>query len=181
MEAIVDPLVGDRPTKSSEFHPGISTCGKVERKSSKTDCMELPHFTLPFHIHRFVSCIFYSHCILAESTLLSAFIKYVMDTMVRIEGKVESNEEKLEALIRDKETLYRSLEMVRQKQEMVLTKQDQLLGIHTPMYTTPPLTSPTLPFRRSVTPMQPISEVASVLELVTWRVSSATFHSHLHP
>ena len=148
----------------TKFHPGISTCGKVERKSSKTVWSYLTFS----HTH-----VYFILTVYLQSTLLSAFIKYVMDTMVRIEGKVESNEEKLEALIRDKETLYRSLEMVRQKQEMVLTKQDQLhFTLHgetaprdtSPMYTTPPLTSPTLPFRRSVTPVQPISEVASVLE-----------------
>ena len=104
----------------------------------------------------------------AGSKFLTAFMEYLVNSISRIEQKVDSNENSIK-------NLNRTLEMMERKQEMVLTKQDQLSStLHgetvphemPPVFTTPPLTSPTLPFPPSMTPRpsESLSEAASALD-----------------
>ena len=95
-------------------------------------------------------------------------MEYLVNSISRIEQKVDSNQNSIK-------NLNRTLEMMERKQEMVLTKQDQLSStLHgetvpheiPPVFTTPPLTSPTLPFPPSMTPRpsESLSEAASALD-----------------
>ena len=117
--------------------------------------------------------------LLAGSKFLNAFVEYLMNAVSRIEQKGESNKTSIknlsEMVTRDRDSTNRVLEMMRRKQEMVLTKQDQLhsmlhgetaLHERPPVFTIPPLGSPTPPFplSRTIRLSESLSEAASALD-----------------